>query len=65
MLVLYPFLIFNEGIKQYKEREFFLNKEIFHQLINVIICNKTPEWEISGPLLILSLFSPCICRGSR
>jgi len=28
---LYPF---NKGIKQHKEREFFLNKEIFHQLIN-------------------------------
>ncbi len=31
MLVLYPF---NKGIKQHKEREFFHNKEIFHQLIN-------------------------------
>lgn len=31
MLVL---ILFNKGIKQYKEREFFLNKEIFQQLID-------------------------------
>ena len=28
------FILPNKGIKQHKEREFFLNKEIFRQLIN-------------------------------
>ena len=31
MLVLYPF---NKGIKQHKEREFFLNKEGFFQTLD-------------------------------